>query len=70
MGRHRLTVLSTRELEILQHIAEGEKERTVAEGLCLSLNTVKVHMRSVFRKLEARNAPHAVLIGLRRGLLQ
>ena len=52
--------LSERELEVLRHIAEGLTNREIAERLYLSLNTVKVHTRNIFGKLDVKNRMQAV----------
>jgi DNA-binding NarL/FixJ family response regulator len=46
--------LTTRELEILQHIPEGLSNREIAERLFVSENTAKTHSSRVFAKLAAK----------------
>ena len=52
--------LSERELEVLQLIAEGLMNREIADRLYLSLNTVKVHTRTIYGKLGVHNRTQAV----------
>ena len=52
--------LSDRELEVLQLIAEGLTNQEIANKLFLSLNTVKVHTRNIYGKLDAHHRTGAV----------
>lgn len=52
--------LSEREIEVLQLIAEGLTNPEIAAQLYLSLNTVKVHTRNIYGKLDAHNRTQAV----------
>ncbi len=52
--------LSERELEVLRLVAQGLQRQEVASNLILSLNTVKTHMRNIFRKLGVNNQMQAV----------
>src|SRR5688572_30397332 len=61
--------LTTRELEILEKVAEGLRNREVAEELAISEDTVKVHLRHIMEKLGARDRTEAVAIGIRRGFI-
>jgi LuxR family maltose regulon positive regulatory protein len=63
------TVLSEREMEVLQMLAEGRGNREVGARLFISENTVKAHLRSVNAKLEAGNRTQAVSNARRLGLL-
>lgn len=64
-----LPCLSTRETEILNRLAMGETNGTIAMGLVLSINTVKSHIRNLLVKLQAQDRAHAVAIALRLGLI-
>ena len=61
--------LSERELEVLQHIAEGRTDRVIADRLYLSLHTVKVHARNIYSKLGVNNRTQAVARARELGLL-
>jgi DNA-binding NarL/FixJ family response regulator len=52
--------LTPREREILALIAEGLRDREIAERLFLTENTAKTHVRNILRKLDARNRMEAV----------
>lgn len=62
--------LSTRELEILQLIANGMKNREIADALCISQHTVRNHVNNVLEKLDSRDRTEAVTIALRQGLVR
>ena len=53
-------LLSEREIEVLQLIAEGLTNQEVANRLYLSLHTVKVHARNIYGKLGVKNRTQAV----------
>ncbi len=61
--------LSERELEVLQLIAEGLTNPEIAARLFLSLNTVKVHTRNIYGKLDAHNRTQAVARARALGIL-
>jgi DNA-binding NarL/FixJ family response regulator len=61
--------LTTREIEVLQCVAEGNANKIVADKLQISEDTVKAHMRSILSKLSANDRTHAVMIATRRGFL-
>jgi DNA-binding CsgD family transcriptional regulator len=47
--------LGARELEVLKHVAEGRRNRSIAHELGISENTVKFHIANLFRKMGARS---------------
>ncbi|MCS7173053.1 MAG: response regulator transcription factor [Armatimonadetes bacterium] len=59
--------LTSRELEILLHMVKGATDREIANRMYLSATTVKSHIRSIFRKIGARNRTQAVAYALRNG---
>ena len=61
--------LTSREVEILQLIANGLFNREIAGRLFLSEETVKTHIHHVLGKLRARSRAHAAAIGLRDRLI-
>jgi LuxR family maltose regulon positive regulatory protein len=61
--------LSERELEVLQLIAQGLSNREVAERLFLTVNTVKVHTRNIYGKLDVHSRTEAVARSRELGLL-
>lgn len=62
-------MLSNRQLEILQLMAQGHTAMSAGKLLFLSPKTVKAHMQLTRMKLGARNTAHAVAIGLTTGVL-
>lgn len=61
--------LSERELEVLQLIADGLTNRQIAVQLFLTLNTVKVHTRNIYGKLDVHSRTQAVAAARELGLL-
>jgi DNA-binding NarL/FixJ family response regulator len=62
--------LTEREVEVLRHIAEGNRNRDIAEKLFISEETVKVHVKHIMDKLGASDRTQAVAIAVRRGIIQ
>ena len=63
-------VLTEREIEVLREVANGNRNREIAERLFISEETVKVHIKHIMEKLGATDRTQAVAIGLRRGIIQ
>jgi DNA-binding NarL/FixJ family response regulator len=61
--------LTEREVEVLRGVAGGKSNKTIASELGISEGTVKTHMKSILPKLDASDRTHAVMIALRRGIL-
>ncbi|KAB0551266.1 response regulator transcription factor [Pseudomonas argentinensis] len=61
--------LSPREVQIIEHAAQGLGNADIAARLAIREDTVKGHMRSIMTKLKARNRTHAVSIALQRGII-
>jgi DNA-binding NarL/FixJ family response regulator len=61
--------LTPREIEVLKEVSAGNANKTVANGLSISEDTVKAHMKSILSKLGANDRTHAVTIAMRRGFL-
>jgi len=62
--------LTVREVDVLRHIASGNRNRDIAEKLFISEETVKVHIKHIMDKLGASDRTQAVAIGVRRGIIQ
>lgn len=62
--------LTPRETEVLAQIAEGNRNRDIAEHLFISEETVKVHIKHIMDKLGANDRTQAVAIAIRRGIIQ
>jgi DNA-binding NarL/FixJ family response regulator len=63
-------VLSERERQILQMLADGASNNDVSEHLVVSIETVKTHVKHILAKLEAKHRTQAVAIGLRQGIIR
>jgi DNA-binding NarL/FixJ family response regulator len=61
--------LTPREAQVLQLVADGLSNKTIAARLGLSDETVKFHLASIFGKLGASNRTSAVRQAIRRGLV-
>ena len=61
--------LTSREVEVLQLVAQGRSNRQIAELLYISAKTVSVHVSNILAKLEAGSRTEAVAVARRRGLL-
>jgi DNA-binding NarL/FixJ family response regulator len=62
--------LSSRELEVLQLVAEGDSNSEIAIRLHISQATVKSHLIHIFGKLGVSDRTAAVTVALRRGILR
>jgi DNA-binding NarL/FixJ family response regulator len=62
--------LTVREVEILQLVARGMNNRTIAGELFISESTVKAHMIHIFEKLGVADRTAAVTTALRRGIIR
>ncbi len=61
--------LTKRELGIIIEVAQGATDREIAKKACLGESTVKSHIRSILRKIGARNRTQAVAYVLRNGIM-
>ena len=62
--------LTEREVEVLREVADGNRNREIAERLFISEETVKVHIKHIMEKLGAADRTQAVSIGVRRVIIQ
>jgi LuxR family maltose regulon positive regulatory protein len=62
--------LSERELEILCLVVGGCSNQEIAEKLCVSINTVKTHLKNIFGKLGVENRTQAAGAARQRGLVE
>lgn len=62
-------IITKREEEVLQHIADGCSTPEVAARLYISQKTVKNHLASIYQKLDARDRTQAVLQAVRMGIV-
>jgi DNA-binding CsgD family transcriptional regulator len=59
-----LSLLTTREQEVLRRTAQGETNAQIAAGLGVTVHAVKFHLGSIFRKLDVHNRTGAVALFL------
>jgi two-component system response regulator NreC len=62
-------ILSAREREILQLVAEGHSSKEIADLLHLSVYTVETHRARVMQKLNLRGIPELILYAVRKGIV-
>ena len=62
--------LTEREVQILQLLAEGKSNRSIAQSLFISESTVKSHLKSLFTKLDATSRAEAIALAARKGLVR
>ena len=62
------TVLSEREREVLQLLAEGKSMKQIASDLYLSVKTIETHRQNIMKKLNIYNIPELVKYAIREGL--
>jgi DNA-binding NarL/FixJ family response regulator len=67
LGEDRVTA---REIQVLEYVAAGQRNREIGKRLFISEETVKVHLRRIMAKLGARDRTHAVAIANRRGVVR
>jgi DNA-binding NarL/FixJ family response regulator len=61
--------LTEREVAVLRRVAAGKSNKLIAAELDISEGTVKTHMKNILPKLDASDRTHAVMIALKRGIL-
>lgn len=61
--------ITAREIEVLQLVASGFKNKEVAHRLDISEDTVNAHIKHILQKLNASDRTHAVTVALRRGII-
>ncbi len=61
--------LTTRELEVLQYLAQGYTNKQIAQRIKISIHTIKFHVNSIYSKLGVNNRTEAARQGLRKGLI-
>jgi DNA-binding NarL/FixJ family response regulator len=62
--------ITPRELEVLRGIAKGKANKIVASDLNISEHTVKNHVKNILAKLNANDRTDAVMIAIRRGIIE
>jgi DNA-binding NarL/FixJ family response regulator len=62
--------LSGREIEVLSHLANGMSYKAIADECGVTMDTVRKHLQSVYRKLGVQNNAAAVAVALRLGIIE
>jgi DNA-binding NarL/FixJ family response regulator len=60
--------LTPRELDVLRRLCRGMANKEIARDLDLQEVTVKLHVKTLYRKIDARNRTHAAMIAKEAGL--
>ena len=68
-GEDSYELLSPREREILQLVAEGKSSKEIANMLNLSVYTVETHRAKLMQKLNLRSVPEVILYAVRKGII-
>jgi len=63
-------LLTEREIELLQLIAQGSSNKAIAQELHISENTVKYHMKNIFQKTNLQNRTEVAAYAVRNGLIK
>lgn len=63
------TVLSQREIEVVEYIAQGLTAAQVADKMCLSVHTINTHRKNIFRKLGVNSTTELVRFALKTSLI-
>jgi len=64
------TALTPREREVLRLIAQGLKNREIAEALSIAIKTVETHRTKIMQKLDLHNSAELATYAIRRGLIE
>ena len=62
--------ITSREAEVLSYVAQGYGNKQIAHTLSISEQTIKNHITSILRKLNANDRTHAVVLALRSGWIK
>jgi two-component system response regulator NreC len=62
------SVLSAREREILQLIAEGKSNKQIASELCVSVKTIETHRQHIMHKLDKHNIVDLIKFAIKEGI--
>lgn len=62
--------LSSREVEVLRLVADGQNNTMIADALSITPRTVKAHVQNILGKLGANNRAEAVRLALQQGIIQ
>ena len=69
-GEINVPALTARELEVLRLIAQGLKNREIADTLSIAIKTVETHRTKIMQKLDLHNSAELATYAIRRGLIE
>nr|WP_283091908.1 response regulator transcription factor [Magnetospirillum sulfuroxidans] len=69
-GEMNVPALTARELEVLRLIAQGLKNREIADTLSIAIKTVETHRTKIMQKLDLHNSAELATYAIRRGLIE
>ena len=61
--------LTAREIEVMKLVATGRRDKEIAVALSISSQTVRVHMKNIFAKLDVSDRTEAMSLAIRRGII-
>jgi DNA-binding NarL/FixJ family response regulator len=61
--------LTPKEIEVLQHLANGDSHKMIGNEMNIGYETVKSHIKNIYRKLHVNNSSKAVAIAIRQGIV-
>jgi DNA-binding NarL/FixJ family response regulator len=61
--------LTTREIEVMELVAAGRRDKEIAVALAISDHTVRVHVKNIFAKLGVSDRTEAMSVAIRRGII-
>lgn len=61
--------LSDREMDVLRKLVEGMSYKQIADALCVSIDTVRTHLRHVYRKMQVHSAGEAISRAIKSGVV-
>lgn len=62
--------LTEREMDVLRCVVKGFSNPRIADELCISINTVKVHLHNILEKLRVKNRAQAAVCAVQQGLFE
>lgn len=69
-SRPQSSILTDREVDVLNLIAKGYSNLNISEALCISMNTVKTHIKNIFQKLEVEDRTHAAMKAMKNEIIR
>jgi DNA-binding NarL/FixJ family response regulator len=69
VGHMQSDAISEREVQVLSLVAAGKRNKEIAADLSIAEDTVKMHVRNIFSKLDVTDRTEAVTVALRRGII-